>query len=643
MKNIIRRKTFIFSALYLTLPFITASNCAAETAKKDLGHAAQSEIKPVPKDFEPDYIIVGSGAGGGVLAARLAEDKNNKVLLIEAGIDNSKEKNILQISTAYLLWGFPKAVVADSSGLAFNTIPQNGKIYAYPRGNGLGGSVNHHAAVDGRGHPAIYDGWSQILGDPDWSSANTDKQFMKMENYGIPTAKKEIHGQNGWLHVKQNKPLREEFDRDFVSTIKEKFNVPWRDDFYDNPADNSGIGMTDFQAQNDGTRSYVVNDLLLPRYKENNEKGWNNLQIATNKLATKVIFEGNEAVGIEVIDAAGAYQADRRYNPLSKNAPKITYKAKKEVILCGGAINTPQILLLSGVGPKEELEKLGIKVVDNLPGVGKHLLDHIEVVNVYEAKNLPNKAWIAQATRMAEKDPSWSKLADPTTLTEVDIPMMWEWYSDYDARDARVPDLHIHYGHGYWRDFNIDPAQYADKDPLKAGFLGKLAETDNPKKPIAYVYLLTEAIKTSSDKGSITLAGTDPTQAPIIDLKLYETDEDVSRLAKGIMMQREVMKQPSLAKYELVEVLPGAEYKTLEQVKDYIRKYSAFGHHMGGTAKMGTDKDPMAVTDSNGLVRGVKKLRICDASLFPTEPGYNTSRPTYMIGEVIADKIKAGK
>lgn len=127
---------------------------------------------------------------------------------------------------------------------------------------------------------------------------------------------------------------------------------------------------------------------------------------------------------------------------------------------------------------------------------------------------------------------------------------------------------------------------------------------------------------------------------PIIDLQYYKSDEDLTRLAKAILMERQIMHSPRMRQYKAVEVFPGKQYKTLKDIKAYIKHYSAFGHHMTGTAKMGNKNDPMAVTNSNGQVRGVNGLRICDASLAPTQPGYNTSKPTYMIAEVIADKIK---
>ncbi len=593
--------------------------------------------------FIPDYIIVGAGAGGGVLAARLAEDKNTKVLLIEAGPDNTKEEDIIKMSSFEKLWTTSKNTKKGSpSNLAFVTIPQNGKIYAYPRGTGLGGSVNHHAGVDGRGSDVIYDNWAETLDDKSWSADNLRPIFIKMENYDVPNSKKEAHGQNGWLHIRKDK-IVEEMDHSLISTLKESLSVEFREDFYDNPEDKSGIGAEDIQMHNDGRRSYVINDLLLPRQRENQENGWNNLNIVTDQLVTKVIFKDKHAIGVEVIDGARAYQADDRHIEDNKNSNKITYIAKKEVILCGGAINTPQILMLSGVGPKDELEKLNIKVIEDLPGVGKNLIDHMEVTNIYEIKNLPNKVWRMQANYLSQIDPSWEKWGDKELLNEGGLPLVWDWFSDYDARDKRNPDLHISIVHSYLRDFNFDPKRFNEDDPLKASWINKYIKQKDPKNPVSYFGFLTEILKVNSKTGSIKLASNNPTEAPLIDPQLNKSDEDLTRLAMGIQLQRKIMQKPEMQKYEPVEVLPGPNFKTLEQLKDYISRYSSFGHHISGTAKMGKASDPMAVTNSSGLVRGVTGLRICDASLAPEMPGYNTSRPTYMIGEVIAEKIKSEK
>lgn len=596
------------------------------------------------RDFKPDYIIVGAGAGGGVLAARLAEDRNNKVLLIEAGPDNTHEQNIVTAATWFYLADLPKALSPDGSPccLSFKTKPQNGKVYGYPRGTGLGGSTNHHAMVDGRGSPVIYDGWAIELGDSRWSGKSLDHYFRKMEKYDDPMIDHDAHGHDGWLAVKKGK-LTEEFQHEFIELAQKETGTKWRNDFYDNPDDYSGIGQHDGQTHEDGRRSYVATDLLLPRYEENKKNGWNNLVIATDKLVTKVLFDGKRAVGVELIDGPNAYKADDRHKPSSLDAEVFQLYANKEIILAGGSINTPQLMMLSGIGPRAELEKFGIPVIKDAPGVGKNLQDHMEVVHSYKFNNLPNKVWKRQAALLSLSDPKWGEFADMSSLTDNGLGVVWEWHSDLDERDSKHPDLHIHSFQVYFRDFNFNPEVFNDPDPLKAGYIQKTLECLDPVNPQSYFTFLIEITKTEANTGSITLASADPTEPPVIDLQLYASEKDVTRLAKSIEMLRKLMKNPIFDNYQITEELPGAAFEGLEGAKDYIKRYSSFGHHISGTCKMGRVDDPMAVVDTNLKVIGVEGLRICDASIFPTIPGYNTSRPTYMVGEVLADRIKAGE
>ncbi len=437
--------------------------------------------------------------------------------------------------------------------------------------------------------------------------------------------------------------LERGFHPDLIQTAVEEFGIPFRSDFYDNPQNFAGIGQTDIQVNKDGTRSYAAINLLKRVYEKNQERGWNNLKILTDTLVTKVLFKDKKAIGVEALKSPRAYRVDVAHQKDASPKDKIVIKATKEVILCGGSINTPQILMLSGIGPKNHLKEFQIPLVKDLPGVGHHLQDHVEVGLVYHVKNLPNKVWRWQATLLSESDAKWRPYADKSTLTENGVPLIIDWFSGYDRPDPLFPDLHIHICTGYMRDFNFNPEKFKDPDPLKASYLDKVLSQTDPGNPVVYHTFLIEAMKATARRGTVQLKSQDPTDSPSIDLKLYEADADIARLALGIQMLRKMMKTQIMQHYEPEEVLPGPSYQTLSQLEDYIKRYSSFGHHISGTAKMGLPEDPMAVVDSHLKVIGVEGLRVCDASVFPSIPAYNTSRPSYLVGEVLAEIIKSGQ
>jgi len=463
-----------------------------------------------------------------------------------------------------------------------------------------------------------------------------------MESYDIPYANEKVHGKSGWLHIKHGK-LERGFHPDLIQAAMEEYGIPFRADFYDNPQNFSGIGQTDIQVNKDGTRSYAAVNLLKRVYKKSQEKRWNNFKILTDTFVTKILFQGKKAIGVEVSYSPRVYQVDSAHQKNANSQAKTMIKARKEVILCGGAINTPQLLMLSGIGPKNHLKEFQIPLIQDLPGVGHNLQDHIEVALVYHIKNLPNKIWRWQATLLSESDPKWKPYADKSSLTESGVPLIIDWFSGYDTPDPLFPDLHIHLVTSYMRDFNINPERFRNTDPLKASYLDKVLSQTNPVNPVVYHTFLIEAMKTTPHGGTIQLKSEDPTDPPFIDLKLYEADTEIVRLALGIQLLRKMMKTRRMQHYEPEEVLPGPSYQTLNQLKNYIKSYSSFGHHISGTAKMGPLEDPMAVVDSHLKVICVEGLRVCDASVFPLIPAYNTSRPSYLVGEVLAEIIGSGQ
>jgi choline dehydrogenase len=585
--------------------------------------------------YEADYVVVGAGAAGSVVAARLAEDGTRSVLLIEAGPDNTADPTIAAAAKFPFLYDMPAPVGPDPSPTHWGfSSDQNGKVYCYPRGTGLGGSTNHHACVDGRGTPLVYDDWAKLTGDDRWSHERVLPFFMKMENFDVPHADLRVHGTKGWLHIKRAK-LERGFHPDFLHVAMQEHGMPFRHDFYNDPNSIAGIGWCDMQVHHDGRRSNAAVDLLLPTLERTRANGWNNLEILTDALVTKVLFDGRRAVGVEAILAARAYKADVAYRPESQNASRVTITARKEVILCGGAINTPQLLMLSGVGPKEHLASHGIPVVTDLPGVGQHLQDHVEVGHVFHMKNLPDTVWRWQSTLLADADARFASKADPSSFTENYLPLVMDWFSGFDSPNPLHPDLHVHVFLAYFRDFNFNPTRWNDSDPLKASYLHHFLSQVDPASPNSFTTFLIECVKPAPTVGQVTLAGPDPTEAPIVDLDLHRADDDLGRLARGIQLLRTMMDHPILRQYGAEEVLPGPSVKSLDDLTDYLRRYSSFGHHISGTARMGRADDRLAVVDSECRVHGLEGLRVCDTSIFPEIPSYNTSRPAYLVGEVL--------
>src|SRR5262245_52850379 len=393
--------------------------------------------------YEADYVVVGAGAAGSVVAARLAEGGTRSVLLIEAGPDNTDDPTVAAAMKFPFLLDMPDPVGPCPSPTHWGfTSHQNGKAYCYPRGTGLGGSTNHHACADGRGTPIIYDAWARLTGDDRWSYQRLLPFFMAMENFDVPYADQRVHGRSGWLHIKRAK-LERGFHPDFLHVAMQEHGMPFRHDFYNDPNSFVGIGWSDMQVHHDGRRSNAAVDLLLPTLARTRANGWNNLEILTDTLTTRIVFDGHRAVGVEAVRAPRAYQADAAYRPESRGMAPVTITARKEVILCGGAINTPQLLMLSGLGPKTHLASHGIKIVRDLPRVGQHLQDHVEVGHIFHMKNLPDSVWRWQSTFLAGAAPEYAVSADPSSFTENYIPLVMDGFSGFDTPNPMHPDLHI--------------------------------------------------------------------------------------------------------------------------------------------------------------------------------------------------------
>jgi len=656
-----------------------------------------------------DYIVVGAGCAGSVIAARLAESGKYSVLLIESGPDNRPNSSILSnyqkellttTSTFGPLWtryhNNPSlttcnGIESSPSLLDYSTIPQNNRYYAYPRGCGAGGSTNHHAMIHGRGSAEVYNNIAKIVNDTMWNYDNILKYYIKMENYQVPDANPNIHGTNGWLPIKKSGPLNEDLRKEMVEALKKKFNVPYRTDPSE-PDQVTGVHITELQNSPDNKRCNAFYNLLEPMLETHK-----NITIKFNTLVNNVIIKNNNCVKHKQLKAVGVVVYEKAYvqeynitgNKLNENCtanipgkdlPEQTkYYAKKEVILCGGAFNSPQILMLSGIGPKDELKKHGIKVKKDMPGVGQNFMDHVEATISYELD--PTKfMWIWQATFL-KFNTDYKRLASPAVQKTIEkyarpinnlgptgVSLMWDWIVNPFSNFSH-PDVHTLFSESVYFDYNLqfiqvngddynkekhkydsylpdknNPLNYPGIKDLKIIYNSRMTD---PSNPLVNLSFLTENLK-SKATGKITLKSSDPRDTPVIDIGLWKDEVGIRNVAKQMINIRNFMKIPEMIKYakdpsdySSFELYPGTGINTEDEFVEYIKTWQSFGHHASGTCKMGPSDDNMAVLNSKCQVIGIDCLRVVDASVYPSPElhAYNPSCGIYMIAELISDVI----
>eukprot|EP00002_Diphylleia_rotans_P029586 TRINITY_DN602_c0_g1_i1.p1 TRINITY_DN602_c0_g1~~TRINITY_DN602_c0_g1_i1.p1 ORF type:complete len:582 (-),score=132.18 TRINITY_DN602_c0_g1_i1:910-2655(-) len=539
-----------------------------------------------------DFIVVGLGASGAIIASRLAEDCKATVLGIEAGRDVSDISNVNTPNLAFTVTKDPRV------DWPFRSQPYEGadRTYALPRAHGLGGCSTHHEMIHFRGHDVDYDKWAELLGEEnEWSFNDMMPYFKKCEKNDI--ADERWHGKDGWLHV-SSRPIRFESIDTLINSAVDK-GYPLVRDFNADPNLSAGVGDWQFQGNN-GTRSYVGKELLMPTYQKC-KASCNNFDILTETLVTKVLFEGDVAVGVEYITGPHDYSLD----PL--HVPEITRRnlrnpvrayARKAVILTAGAINTPQLLMLSGVGPRAELERLGIPVYKDIAGVGEHLIDHPEASVIYEVIETPKNFTQAQ------------KLAQNT------VPAGMDWFSGL-GQDRNRADCHLHFLPEYFENYD------QDLDSTRGNWVTVMVEVGT----LRY------------DGGRIKLRSKSPVDYPEIFSNFYSNPTDLIAHRECVKITRDLFTHPSMQRLIVREVHPGSDVKTDAEIEDWLRK-AVWAHHPSGTCKMGRADDPMAVVDAKLFVRGFKNLHVADASIMPIIPAANIIWPVYAIGEKASDILR---
>jgi choline dehydrogenase len=530
---------------------------------------------------EFDYVVVGGGAAGCVVASRLSEDPSISVCLLEAGGPDSS-------AFIHAPLGFAATAPLGLFSWGYNTVPQpgfNGRKGFQPRGKVMGGSSSVNAMVYTRGNAKDYDHWA-AQGNPGWSYQDVLPIFKRAENnecFGAD-AYRGVGGPLNVCYLRSPSVLNDAFIK-----ASEQTGIPRTPDY--NGAQQFGVSPAQV-TQKGGERLSAAKAYITPHLSRSN------LHVITRAHTSRIVLDGKRATGVEY----------------SQNGAKQQITARREVILSGGAYGSPQLLMLSGIGPAAHLKQHGIAVAHDLPGVGQNLQDHLTTV-------LINRSHRSDATLGTSFAGVWAL-----------IKAIFQW------RSKRTG----------WITTNVAETQ---------GFISTEGNTGHPniqlalctgivddhtrKAHLGHGYTLHVTLMRPKSRGTVTLASANPTDAPLIDPAYLSDPDDMRTLVKGTQMGYDIMQAEALAPYR-GEMLYPLERNNVTQIEAFLRKNSDTEYHPVGTCKMGPASDSMSVVDATLRVHGFQGLRVVDASIMPTLITGNTNAPTNMIAEKAVEMIRAG-
>ncbi|MEO8278304.1 MAG: choline dehydrogenase [Ideonella sp.] len=524
-----------------------------------------------------DYIVVGGGSAGCVLAARLSEDPAVNVALLEAG---PADRSVLVHCPAGI------ALLAKSGGAnwCFETVAQaglNGRRGYQPRGKVLGGSSSINAMVYARGHRADYDGWA-AAGNVGWGYQDVLPYFIKAEHN--ERGADAYHGSDGPLNVMDLQTPNPHTARFVEAAVQAGFTL--NRDF--NGEQQEGVGAYQV-TQRGGERFSAAKAYLAPN------AGRPNLKVITDAQATRLMIEGRRVVGVEY----------RQHGAIRQIA------ARREVLLSAGALQSPQLLMLSGIGPGAHLQRHGIAVIDDLPGVGLNLHDHPDIVQVIDAPHLKDLFGLSMtgAWRLLGAAREWASQRKGLLTTN-----FAEAGGFIKSRpEETLPDLQLHF------------------------VVGKLM--DHGRKTVfGHGYSCHVCLLRPKSRGSVQLASAEPGLPPLIDPNFLADADDLQAMLRGFKLMRTILQQPALADQGGRELAVSAQARSDEEITRFIRDRADTIYHPVGTCRMGSDAG--AVVDAELKVHGIAGLRVVDASVMPQIVGGNTNAPTIMIAEKASDLIK---